>query len=61
MVAQAPTAEQLRAKVKRVRKNHEPERFIAIPSPGEWAGGPTISVDGDEVPVVSCPSVLALR
>ena len=51
----------LRAQVRAVRDKSPDASVIGIHAPSPWAGPGSIRVDGEEVEVAYCPSVLAVR
>lgn len=57
----SPTAQQIIARVRAVREKDPTARFIGVRGRPEWTGPPFVRVGDDDVPVVSCPSPLALR
>lgn len=52
---------QLRAQVKAIRERNPDASVIGIHAPHPWAGPGSIRVDGEEIEVTYCPSVLAVR
>lgn len=61
MTAPAPTEGLLKARVAEIRRKQKEPRAIGFHVPVAWSGAPSIEVDGVELPVAFCPSVLAFR
>jgi hypothetical protein len=56
----SPTPEQVATQVAAIRKQRPGGRIVGIYSPGGWAGGDEIAVNGERVPVAFCRSRLEI-
>ena len=56
----SPTPEQVATQVAVIRKHRPEGRVVGIYTPGGWAGGDEISVNGERVPVTFCRSQLEI-
>lgn len=61
MSATALSPAEVRAHVSAVHKKHPDARVIGIRALSEWAGPPTLAIDGEDVDVVACASSLEVR
>ena len=61
MSAYPLTPELLGAAVRSIREQRPTERLIAVHVAGGWSGPSVVGAGPERIPVVSCPSVLAVH